>query len=82
MACHRRIGSRNDDESLSRTPPPPPPRPTGLQLVLQRALAVGNAMNEGSERGGASSLTLASLEKLASTKVGSLHFRRRDGASD
>jgi hypothetical protein len=39
-----------------------------LQKLLQRMLAVGNILNEGTQRGGASGFTLDSLIKMVNTK--------------
>jgi hypothetical protein len=39
-----------------------------LARLLQRMLAVGNVMNEGTRRGGASGFTLDSLMKMVNTK--------------
>lgn len=39
-----------------------------LARLLQRMLAVGNFMNEGTRRGGASGFTLDSLMKMVNTK--------------
>lgn len=41
---------------------------TNLARLLQRMLAVGNVMNEGTRRGGASGFTLDSLLKMVNTK--------------
>jgi hypothetical protein len=39
-----------------------------LTRLLQRMLAVGNIMNEGTRKGGASGFTLDSLMKMVNTK--------------
>ena len=42
---------------------------SALKQVLKAVLAVGNAMNEGTSKGGASGCTLDSLLRLSSTKA-------------